>query len=320
MPSPRATFLWARRSWRSDLLLPLAWLFGALTALRRSLYRHGAFKSARLAAPTIVVGNIAVGGTGKTPFVIALVQALKAQGLQPGVISRGYGGRYSQNGLTWSEVKSADAGLYGDEIVLVSERTGVPCVVAAKRLAAGRELIAAHPEINVVVADDGLQHYALAREVEIVMFDSRGVGNGRLLPAGPLREPVERLAEVSAVVVNGEGSVRGCAMAPSVPVFRMLLESGDAYVLAVAGIGNPERFFSMLRNVGLNPQTMALPDHFSFAPDFFASLTQKVILITEKDAVKCRQAQDPRVWVVPVTGQIEPALLNLILEKLRAPR
>jgi tetraacyldisaccharide 4'-kinase len=325
---------WLRRGPLACALWPLSLLFGALSALRKALYRAGLLKSERLPVPVVVVGNIFIGGTGKTPLTIWLVEALRAAGLTPGVISRGHGG----DGHAPREVTAgASAQQVGDEPLLIAQRTGCPVVVGRARAAAGRALLAAHPEVDVLVADDGLQHYALQRDVEIVLFDGRGVGNGWLLPAGPLRERASRRRDFT--VINAPLLSPQLAAAVGGAPFQMRLAGQGAErlaqrservalgalagkrIVAAAGIGNPGRFFAMLRAAGLEFRALALPDHHDFLDQPFAGLDAEVILMTEKDAVKCGQIEnlknDPRLWVVPVTAQLDAALAEQIVEKCR---
>jgi tetraacyldisaccharide 4'-kinase len=321
---------WQRRGPLACLLWPLSLLFGALAALRRALYAHGLKRAERLAAPVIVVGNVFVGGTGKTPFAIWLIEALRAAGYTPGVVSRGYGGEQE---VAEVGVDSSPARV-GDEPLLIVQRTGAPLVVGRRRAEAGRALLAAHPEVDVVISDDGLQHYALARDIEIVLSDARGIGNGWLLPAGPLREPASRRRDFSVVNLPADGSApdgahamrleAGEALQLAPPAARRPLASmgeGGMRIAAVAGIGNPGRFFATLRGAGLAFAEHPLPDHDDFAGQPFAGLAADVILITEKDAVKCRAIEtirnDPRIWVVPVSARIDGALAEHIVEKLR---
>ncbi|TFV98610.1 tetraacyldisaccharide 4'-kinase [Oxalobacteraceae bacterium OM1] len=323
------TRAWLRRGWLACLLYPISLLFRLLAVLRRLAFRFGLAASTRLPVPVIVVGNIFVGGTGKTPLTIWLVAQLRAAGLRPGVISRGYQGSADAPRAVTPDARAAEV---GDEPLLIAQRTGCPLFVGRRRAAAAQALLAAHPDVNVIVSDDGLQHYALARDVEIVLCDGRGNGNGWLLPAGPLREPASRRRDVT--VVNGDTVPPGIAG----PVFRMQLSGPAAHrladpaqisplgalsgrIAAAAGIGHPERFFASLRAAGLNITPIPLPDHFDFASNPFTGVDADVILITEKDAVKCRQLaelnNDPRLWFVPVTAQIDPALATQILEKCR---
>ena len=333
------TKTWTQREAAARFLLPLSWLFGALTALRRLAYRCGIARAHRLPVPVIVVGNIFVGGTGKTPLTIWLVQALRQAGFHPGVVSRGYGS--SGDGPRAVTAQSL-AQEVGDEPLLIAGRTHCPVVVSRDRVGAAQMLLATHPETDIIVADDGLQHYRLARDIEVVLFDSRGVGNGWLLPAGPLREPVSRRRDFT--VVNGSheeaedlsGAFRMrlaglmaehlISSEETTPrALRSFAQTVSGYspvqIVAAAGIGNPARFFTLLREAGLQFREMPLPDHYDFSDNPFAGVTAEVILITEKDAVKCRQnaalKNDPRIWVVPVTAQIDRALAEQIVEKLR---
>lgn len=324
---------WSRRGPLAWLLLPPAALFRLLVALRRLLYRRGLLRSTRLPVPVVVVGNIFVGGTGKTPFTIWLVQALRALGVVPGVVSRGYGSRHGAATVVDAAAQAAEV---GDEPLLIAREGGCPVVVGRDRVAAARTLLAAFPDVNLIVADDGLQHYALARDVEIVVCDERANGNGWMLPAGPLREPASRRrdftvanlppgmpdapAPVSTMRLLSRHAYRLADRADSVPLTS--LAGGGRRIAAAAGIGNPDRFFAMLRAVGLQlDSALALPDHYDFARDPFASVHADLILITEKDAVKCLQLEsfrnDPRLWVVPVSAQVDSALAHRIVEKCR---
>ncbi len=325
---------WLRRGALACALWPLSLLFGALAALRRALFRFDLLKSERLPVPVIVVGNIFIGGTGKTPLTIWLAASLRAAGYHPGIISRGHGSAAAAPRLVTPDASAAEV---GDEPLLIARRTGCPVMVARARVEAGRALLAADPRVDVLIADDGLQHYALRRDIEIMLFDGRGAGNGWLLPAGPLREPVARRRDFT--VVNAAGLTPAlCASVGGAP-FQMRLAGAFAErlgepaqrvalaslagrrVLAAAGIGNPGRFFAMLREAGLAPAELPLPDHHDFLDRPFDGVDADVILITEKDAVKCGQIEylkhDPRLWVVPVTAQLDAALAEQIVEKCR---
>lgn len=330
---------WQHRGLLAWSLWPLSLLFRGLTAVRRGLYRLGWLSSARLPVPVIVVGNIFIGGTGKTPLVIWLVQQLQQAGLTPGVISRGYG---VKNAAPLAVTKDSQTAEVGDEPVLIACRAACPVMVGRKRAQAGQALLAAYPDVNVIVTDDGLQHYALQRDVEIILFDGRGIGNGWTLPAGPLREPASRRRDITVVNAGTDYWPQGLGQ----EAWQMTLQPAPAWRLcdpaqtrllaswqdckedtaanplaAVAGIGNPARFFAMLRQAGLKPQEWPLPDHDDFSKNPFAAIAAEHILITEKDAVKCGQIEsiqaDPRIWVVPVTAQIDQALAQIILEKVR---
>lgn len=327
---------WQRRGLLACLLWPLSLLFGLVATLRRRLYAAGWQASVRLPVPVIVVGNIFVGGTGKTPLTIWLVQALRQAGYVPGVISRGYAAQSGDGQLAVQHVSTTSlAAAVGDEPLLIAARAQCPVVVGRNRVAAAEALLQAHPEVNLILSDDGLQHYRLQRDIEIVLFDARGAGNGWLLPAGPLREPASRSRDFT--VVNA--ATMPAAMPASAIRMQLVGEQAEQLgdpsrtralaglqdpalrLAAAAGIGNPQRFFSMLTAAGLRFEALALPDHHDFSDNPFAALQAEIILITEKDAVKCRQIEtirnDPRIWVVPVTAQIDAALSQQILEKLR---
>ena len=325
----RVERLWYSHSAAHFALLPLSSLFAAIVALRRRLYRCGLLRSQRLPRPVIVVGNLTVGGSGKTPFTLWLVDFLRSHGRRPGIVSRGYGG--TQRAPT--RVTAADdPARVGDEPILMAQRTGVPVWIGAMRADAALALLAAHPECDVIVADDGLQHYALQRDVEIVIVDGvRGFGNGCLLPAGPLREPVRRLHQVDLVVVNG-----GHGLPQDVPggAAHMRLAGDVAYRLddptqhvgiasfaaapvhALAGIADPKRFFRHLEAFGLTVIRHPYPDHHAFSRADLALPGEGAILMTEKDAVKCRAYASPRCWVMPVTATVEATAGALILARL----
>jgi tetraacyldisaccharide 4'-kinase len=330
------TRAWLRRGPLACALYPVSLLFRALAGVRTLLYRAGVFESGRLPVPVVVVGNIFIGGTGKTPLTIWLVEQLRAAGFTPGVISRGFGGKGSAPRPVTALSTPVDV---GDEPVLIATRAGCPVFVSRDRYAAGRALLAAHPEVNVIVTDDGLQHYALARDVEVVLFDGRGVGNGWTLPAGPLREPPARRRDVTVVnaaqitpelaasvggapyqmTLAGDVAERLADRRERVPL--MQLAQRGKRIVAAAGIGNPGRFFRMLADAGLAFTELALPDHHDFLDRPFAHLDADLILLTEKDAVKCAHIEelrnDPRLWVVPVSARIDAALAAHIVEKCR---
>lgn len=311
---------WARLSPLALLLWPLAILWQLLAAVRHLMYRWRWLASVRLPVPVLIVGNIHVGGVGKTPLTLSVVQALRAAGRHPGIISRGYGRRTRDVRAVQADSLAADV---GDEPLLLHWRSGCPVVVGADRAAAGRFLLQQNAQVDVIVCDDGLQHYRLQRDVEVCVLDGhRGWGNGLLLPAGPLREPRSRLQRVSALVIHGDPQrLPGCP--PHLPRFVMQLQPGAIYplgepsrtleleqlrgrsLLAIAGIGAPERFFASLRQLGLRFQTRIFPDHHQYVADDLAT-DAEYILLTEKDAVKCRGFDNAKILVLPVSAMVNP--------------
>lgn len=303
---------------------PLAVLYGLAIRLRRVLYRLGLLKQVRLPVPVVVIGNLSVGGTGKTPVTIAVADALRRRGYTPGVVSRGYGG--SQVGPVLLEV-APDPARVGDEPCLI-RASGVAVAVGRDRPAAAKLLIDAG--CDVVIADDGLQHYALARDVEICVIDGvRRFGNERLLPAGPLREPLSRLQQVDFRICNG-----GVVAPDDVP---MQLQGGLARALAddhvkplsgfvgqtvhaVAAIGHPQRFFASLRTQGITVVEHAFPDHYAFMAADLAFADGRAVLMTEKDAVKCRAFAQAQWWAVPVRAVLPPAFYDDLVARLAAVR
>lgn len=328
---------WLERHWQHTtlfglLLYPLSVVFRAVVALRRLLYSSGALRAVRLPVPVIVVGNITVGGTGKTPVVLWLVNFLRERGRRPGIVSRGYGGKTAAPAAVNA---ASDPAACGDEPVLLAQRSGAPVWIGADRAAAAAALLAAHPECDAIVSDDGLQHYRLARDVEIAVVDgARGLGNGHFLPAGPLREPSTRLAGVDAIIVNvSETTNIGCqASAP--PAFAMALQNRGFYNLlnpqhtaaaehfqyrqvhAVAGIGNPQRFFTQLQRLGLAFTAHPFPDHHAYRAADLAFAGADFVIMTEKDAVKCRSFAAELHWALRVDAEIDPAFGELVLAKL----
>ncbi len=297
-------------------------VFSVVSASRRALYRKGWRRRIRIGAPVIVIGNLTAGGTGKTPLVIALVERLLAAGRKPGVVSRGYG-RADEAQAVWVE-RDTDAAVAGDEPVLIARRCGIPVRVDRDRVAGARALAAAG--CDVIVCDDGLQHYRLLRDVEVEVVDGvRRYGNGRLLPAGPLREPSERGAEFDFRVVNGGDTGFGeWPMRLHSDQVQPLLGgrarplSGFAgqRVHAVAGIGNPDRFFSMLRGHGIAVVPHAFPDHHRYAAADFSFGSDLPVLMTEKDAVKCAEFATERYFRVPVSAELPEAFWIALLDKL----
>ncbi len=352
-PSPRdglaqrLTRAWFRPQLAGALLLltPLSALFAAVSGVRRYAYACGWSRVERLPVPVVVVGNLIVGGAGKTPLTQALARELRARGRRPGIVSRGYGG--SAQAAPRPVAPDADPAQVGDEPLLLAA-TGVPVWVGRDRAAAARALLAAHPDTDLILCDDGLQHLRLGRDLEIAVFDQRGAGNGWRLPAGPLRDPLSRLRHLAgggAVVVNG-GRVGLKATLDGhlheVPGFDMTLAAGDFHalgdpamalapadlaaqlagrrVVAFAGIGDPARFFTTLAALGLAFEPRAFPDHHAYTPDDFAGLADATVLMTEKDGVKCcslpLSGRVQGVWVLPVTARLAPDLTAYVLEKI----
>jgi tetraacyldisaccharide 4'-kinase len=333
----RLSRLWYRRQLAVALLplLPISWLFRLLVGVRRSLYRRALLPSYRLPVPVVVIGNLTVGGSGKTPLVLWLAERLREEGWRPGIISRGYGGAAA---AVHQVTPDCAASLVGDEPLLLARRSAVPVFVGSDRVQAGRALLAAQPHCDVIISDDGLQHYRLQRTVEIAVFDGRGAGNSQLLPAGPLREPLQRLSAVDAVVWNSVAPLPA-PLAGAAPQFAMRLagqrffalndaqrqcSAGDLFgkrLYAMAGIGDPARFFAQLDALGLEYEAHRFPDHHRYSAADIAFAYDGVLLMTEKDAVKCAALTTREAWVLPVDAQISAAfdgksLLDTILEKL----
>lgn len=325
---------WLQRAWharRAPLLLrPLSWLYRGVIGLRTGLYRLGWMAADHPGVPVVVVGNITVGGTGKTPVVLWLAARLKERGVAVGIASRGYGG--SERGPHLVDASADAAAHVGDEALLLARASGVPVCVARRRARAARELVRVGCE--VVLCDDGLQHLALRRDLEVAVVDARrGFGNGALLPAGPMREPARRLACVPLVLLNGEGPARGLPEPARARAIRFQLELGDATALsggarrpladfaagpvhAVAGIGDPHRFFAALAAVGIDPVEHAFPDHHAFVRTDLEFGDARPVLMTQKDAVKCEAFADGRLWSVPAEAVFAAADAARIMERI----
>jgi len=326
---------WLEKQWNRIALphlalYPVSLVYRATIALRRFLFRAGTLAVAKLPVPVIIIGNVTAGGTGKTPLVLWLVNYLRDRSMRPGIISRGYGG----SAVTPRQVTDSSApAVCGDEPVMLAQHSGVPVWVGANRSAAALALLRASPDCTVIVSDDGMQHYGLGRDVEIAVVDgARGFGNGLLLPAGPLREPTERLSEVDAVVVNEPGPAKIAFTNRN--RFTMLLQSRGFHNLlnpdhqagpelflnrrvhAVAGIGNPQRFFEHLQRLGLAFSAHPFPDHYAFTASDINFDDADFIVMTEKDAVKCRSFATEKHWILRVDAEIDPAFGELIMKKL----
>jgi len=314
---------WYRLSTLSLALWPLSLIYSLLLTLRRLAYRGGVLRVARLPVAVIVVGNIVAGGTGKTPLVLWLAGMLRKNGWKPGILSRGYRGSAA---VPMAVSSVSPASVVGDEPLLLARLSGCPVWVGRDRVRAGAALLAAHPQCDVLLTDDGLQHYRLARDIEIAVEDERGIGNGFLLPAGPLREPTSR--RVDAWVANGAPCGRHS------PCFRMDLR-GDSFVAlagararvsaaafagkklhAVAGIGNPQRFFDHLRRMGLETVNHAFSDHHAYTAAELDFGNCDALLMTDKDAVKCESFARAHWYALRVEAELAPAFREFILAKL----
>ncbi|MEA1051041.1 tetraacyldisaccharide 4'-kinase [Lamprobacter modestohalophilus] len=326
--------VWYQGHWLGILLAPLGWLYCGVAQWRRSLYQRGWLTSYSAPVPVIVVGNLTVGGTGKTPLVLWLAGYLAERGYRPGIALRGYGRKRFEADANREQPRQVpadgDASQFGDEALLLAQRAGCPVMVSRDRVAAAHDL-AEQCGCDLVITDDGLQHDRLRRQLEILVVDGeRGFGNRRCLPAGPLREPVGRRRQVDLVIENGGGSL---------DAFQMRLEPADAVnlvdpsrrrplaafagqpVTAVAGIGNPQRFFAMLRGLGLTVVSLTYPDHYRYTADDLRNWPDGPVLMTEKDAVKCRTFAGPAHWSVPVTAVLEPRFISALdkaLERIQA--
>ncbi len=325
----------ARPSALSRAIQPLSWLYGAVAAVLHAPYRLGLRQPARLPVPVVVVGNLVVGGAGKTPTVIALVLWLREHGRHPGVVSRGYGRR---DDAVRAVDDDATAGDVGDEPRLIARRTGAPVVVGRDRVAAAQALLRAHPQVDVLVSDDGLQHHRLPRDLAIVVFDERGVGNGLRLPAGPLRAPMPRVVPPRTLVLyNAErpttpwpGACVRRALGGAValdawwrgepPTAAALAALRGRPLVAAAGIASPQRFFAMLDSLGLAFERLPLPDHHDYATLPWPAGTRDVV-VTEKDAVKLDAARvgATRVWVATLDFAFDPAFDAALATALEAP-
>ncbi|XVJ69516.1 MAG: tetraacyldisaccharide 4'-kinase [Rhizobacter sp.] len=332
---------WLTRGWLARTLWPLSLVFAALVRLRLRLFRWGWLRSTASDVPVWVVGNVVVGGAGKTPTVLALYKWLVQHGRKPGIVSRGYGGRARGVQEVLSDSSAADV---GDEPLLLKLRSQAPVVVGRDRVAAVQALLLAHPEVNIVISDDGLQHARLKRELQIIVFDARGAGNGWLLPAGPLRQPLPlKVPRRSVVIYNCPaastplpgymvtsrlgGAVswsawRAGEAATAEALQTLAVFSQEQAIWAAAGIAQPERFFSMLKKNGLNIRPLPLPDHHDFATLPWPQDATDVV-ITEKDAVKLNLADHThtRVWVVPLdlswNKDMDLVLLEALHDSLR---
>ena len=326
---------WLSRGPLACALWPLSLLYAAVTGVRRSLYRFGLLTTERLPVPVIVVGNLIAGGAGKTPTVIALVALLRRHGYVPGIVSRGYGGSATGPLEVTRDSRAAEC---GDEPLLMHLRTNAPLVVGRDRVAAARLLLSAHPQIDLIVSDDGLQHLRLARDVQVLVFDERGAGNGWYLPAGPLREALPATVPARTLVVYNApaastplpGTLAQRALRGAVPLAgwwlgepaseQALTALRGRPLIAAAGLARPERFFAMLRTAGLAFSPLPLPDHHDYRPLPWPDDTPDVI-VTEKDAIKLDPALvgTTRVWVAPLDFALDASFEDALLALLPPP-
>lgn len=314
---------WYSKSGLTTALLPLSWFFCTVVELRRLLYRLKILRTTKLPVPVIVVGNITVGGTGKTPLVIEVASILKQQGYRPGIISRGYGGKAK----TWPQQvrPDGDPTMVGDEAILIARRTHCPMAVGPDRVASAKALLK-YTDCNIIISDDGLQHYSLARDIEIAVIDGvRRYGNENCLPAGPLRERTSRLQHVDFKISNGVATADEFPMtyqseklrrADDPSVFLDLSSLQNQTVHAVAGIGNPQRFFDQLRSNQLDIVEHAFPDHYAFEKKDLDFGEIQPIVITEKDAVKCQRFSLLNVWFQPIKAILDEQFVQQLLVKL----
>ncbi|SNY72602.1 tetraacyldisaccharide 4'-kinase [Enterobacter sp. CC120223-11] len=316
--------IWSGESPLWLLLLPLSWLYGLVSGAIRLSYRLGLKKAWRAPVPVVVVGNLTAGGNGKTPVAIWLVEQLQQQGIKVGVVSRGYGGKAAHYPLLLNpHTVPAEA---GDEPVLIYQRTGAPVAVSPNRSEAVQALLASN-DLQIIITDDGLQHYRLARDVEIVVIDGvRRFGNGWWLPAGPMRERASRLKSVDAVIVNGGVPRAGEIPMQLAPGLAVNLRTGEkrsvsalTNVVAMAGIGHPPRFFATLEQCGVRPvKTVALADHQALAAADVQALAtnEQTLVMTEKDAVKCRNFAQDNWWYLPVDAVFDHDSAPRLIQKL----
>lgn len=314
---------WYRDSWVSRLLSPVGAIYCAVATGKRYLYRAGWRRAESFPSPVVIVGNITVGGTGKTPLTLWITRFLAERGWHPGIVTRGYGGRAQE----WPQrvTPDSDPHAVGDEPVMLARRAHVPVVADPDRPRGVRELLA--QGCDVIVADDGLQHYRLHRDVEIVVLDGdRRLGNGRCLPAGPLRESPSRLQTVDARVLNGGTAPGSWSMHLAPAGFRRVLNPGETApvddfrgrrVHALAGIGNPNRFFASLRALGIEVMEHPFPDHYRFAALDLEFVDGSDVVMTEKDAVKCRRIARPNCWYLAVDVEMDPRFGEWLQQRLR---
>ena len=316
---------WQQRSLVNRALLPLSWLYGGISAIRRQLLQLTLAPTDRLPVPVVIAGSINSGGAGKTPLAEALAIGLRERGRKPGLILRGHGGRRRLPHLIDRHDQPADC---GDEALMLAAHLAMPVAIGRDRPAAGRVLLASHPETDVIISDDGLQHYRLGREVELVALGPKRLGNGWLLPAGPLREPPRRLRECDAVIIKDAPTEAHEHSLRLIPIALRPLTGGSDLdwaeikgrsITAVAGIGDPGSFFSTLIKAGLTVQhQLVFPDHHLFRSTDLASLPGELIVLSGKDAVKCRLFDEPRLHELLIRPEVDATLLDLVVDLINA--
>jgi len=316
--------VWYKDHFVGTWLMPLSFIFTDVAKFRRWLYKKGFKPVEKLPVPVIIVGNITLGGTGKTPLVIYLVQQLKQRGFKPAVISRGYGGQAE----TWPLLVTADSDALqvGDEPLLIAQQADCPVAVGPVRADSAR-LLLANEACDVIISDDGLQHYALHRDIEIVVIDGiRRFGNNFCLPSGPLREPQERIQEVDFVICNGGEAEENEILMQLEGAYAVNMHNRERKSLtefktlnchALAGIGNPQRFFDLLNKSGLDCQVHSFPDHYAYSEKDICYKGAEAILMTEKDAVKCLSFASSQHWYVPVQAKLESQFIENLVTPLR---
>ena len=310
------------------IFIPLSYLFFILLSLRKFFYKLHIFKSSKITVPVIVIGNITLGGTGKTPLVISLAKDFKKRKLDVGIIARGYKSKFSH---AREVLKSSDYRDVGDEPLLLKQKLDCPVYVGINRLLSAKKLLNDYPNIDLIISDDGLQHYALSRDFEILVVDGmRNFGNQFLLPTGPLREPIKRLKHIDAVIINrpsfSSKKIENSFKAKKLDENILLSLHGkknlkfinlkDNEVIAMTGIGNPESFFNTLKSKNITFEKRIFSDHYEFKQKDFDGYMDKNIIMTEKDALKCIKIKHNKIWVLPLTLSIETAMINKILQKV----
>lgn len=323
-PSETLTKIHYSKSLVSLLLLPLSAVFLLISFIRKTLYQFNFLKSFKLKIPVIVVGNITSGGTGKTPLIIYLANELKKNGYRPGIISRGYGSK--SEGVMEVSQKS-DVAEAGDEPMLIQKHTHLPVFVSKDRVLAAKALVKKYAKTDVILSDDGIQHYRLRRDLEVLVIDgTRKFGNGYLLPAGPLREFRSKLKTVDAIVCNHKKVIDGSYLMKYKGHLLINLKTNKKIHLnnlslknihAIAGIGNPDRFFDYLKTYNILFSSSAFQDHYKFSKKDFRDMNDKNIIMTEKDAVKCQQFSRNNFWYLPVIAEVDSKFTDVILKKLR---